>query len=129
MLRSQLPVVTKVTVASVSCVIMFCSQITSYVANNSSSQNLIGFYNVLMIKWICLKTLQTALVNSIKYQKISRSFLVARHKKIHAIYMSVDLTKGSFGHFSSFYVIKILKTSKISVFCMFLQESQVASHI
>ena len=26
--------------------------------------------------------------------------------------MSVDLTKGSFGHFSSFYVIKISKTSK-----------------
>ena len=39
--------------------------------------------------------------------------------------MSADLTKGSFGHFSSFYVIKILKTSKISIFCMFLQEGQI----
>ena len=44
------------------------------------------------------------------------------------IYMSADLTKGSFGHFSSFYVIKILKTSKISIFCMFLQENQIASN-
>ena len=34
-------------------------------------------------------------------------------------YMSADLTKGSFGHFSSFYVIKTSKTSKISIFCMF----------
>ena len=43
--------------------------------------------------------------------------------------MSADLTKGSFGHFSSFYVIKIIKTSKISLFCMFLQESQIASNM
>ena len=43
--------------------------------------------------------------------------------------MSAELTKGSFGHFSSFYVIKILKTSKISIFCMFLQESQIASNM
>ena len=40
-----------------------------------------------------------------------------------------DLTKGSFGHFSSFYVINILKTSKISIFCKFLQESQIASNM
>ena len=45
------------------------------------------------------------------------------------LHMSADLTKGSFGHFSSFYVIKILKTSKISIYCMFLQESQIASNI
>ena len=37
------------------------------------------------------------------------------------IQMSVDLTKGSFGHFSSFCVIKISKTSKFSRFSMFLQ--------
>ena len=37
------------------------------------------------------------------------------------IYMSADLRKGSFGHFSSFCVIKISKTSKFSSFCMFLQ--------
>ena len=43
--------------------------------------------------------------------------------------MSADLTKGSFGHFSSFYVINILKASKISIFCMFLQESQIASNM
>ena len=43
--------------------------------------------------------------------------------------MSVDLTKGSFGHFGRFYIIKILKTSKISIFCMFLQESQIASNM
>ena len=35
--------------------------------------------------------------------------------------------KGSFGHFSCFYVIKISKTPKISIFCMFLQASQIAS--
>ena len=44
-------------------------------------------------------------------------------------HMRADLTKGSFGHFSSFYVIKNLETSKISIFCMFLQESQIASNI
>ena len=43
------------------------------------------------------------------------------------INMSADLTKGSFGHFGSFYVIKISKTPKISIFCMFLQASQIAS--
>ena len=37
------------------------------------------------------------------------------------IQLSADLTKGSFGHFSSFCVIKISKTSKFSRFCMFLQ--------
>ena len=37
------------------------------------------------------------------------------------LYMSVDLTKGSFGQFSRFCVIKISKTSKFSRFCMFLQ--------
>ena len=37
--------------------------------------------------------------------------------------------KRSFGHFSSFYVIIILKSSKISIFCMFLQESQIASNM
>ena len=37
------------------------------------------------------------------------------------IQMSVDLTKGSFGHLSSFCVIKISKTSKFSRFSMFLQ--------
>ena len=36
-------------------------------------------------------------------------------------YMSTDLTKGFFGHFSEFYVFNISKTSKISIFCMFLQ--------
>ena len=41
-------------------------------------------------------------------------------------HMSADLTKGSFGHFSSFYVIRISKTSKISIFFMFLQKSQIA---
>ena len=45
------------------------------------------------------------------------------------IHLSADLTKGSFGHFSSFYVIIILKTSKISIFCMFLQESQISSNM
>ena len=35
--------------------------------------------------------------------------------------MSVDLTKGSFGHLSRFCVMKISKTSKFSRFCMFLQ--------
>ena len=49
--------------------------------------------------------------------------------KIMVIYMRADLTKGSLGHFSSFYVIIILKTSKISIFCMFLQESQIASNM
>ena len=44
-------------------------------------------------------------------------------------YLSADLTKGSFGHFSSFYVIKILETSKISIFCMFSQESQIAFYM
>ena len=45
------------------------------------------------------------------------------------VYMSADLTKGSFGHFSSFYVIKISskKTSKIPIFRMFLKKSQIAS--
>ena len=43
------------------------------------------------------------------------------------MYMSADLTKGSFGHFSSFYVIKISKTSKIPIFRMFLKKSQIAS--
>ena len=47
-----------------------------------------------------------------------------RKKKLH---LCADLTKGSFGHFSSFYVIKISKTPKISIFCMFLQVSQIAS--
>ena len=45
------------------------------------------------------------------------------------INMSVDLTKGSFGHFSSFYVITILKTSKISIFCIYLHENQIASNM
>ena len=53
-----------------------------------------------------------------------RNFLFSENKKQNR-YVA-DLTKGSFGHFSSFYVSKILKTSKISVFCMFLQESQIA---
>ena len=44
-------------------------------------------------------------------------------------HMSADLTKGSFGHFSSFCVIKISNTSKISRFCMFLQWSQIASNM
>ena len=46
---------------------------------------------------------------------------------LYNIHLSADLTKGSFGHFNSFYAIKTLKTSKISIFCMFLQESQIAS--
>ena len=33
--------------------------------------------------------------------------------------------KGSFGHFSSIYAIKILKTSRISIFCMLMQASRV----
>ena len=37
------------------------------------------------------------------------------------LYLSVDLTKGSFGHISSFCAIKISKTSIFSRFCMFLQ--------
>ena len=48
--------------------------------------------------------------------------------KFH-IYMSADLTKGSFEHFSSFCVIKISKTSKFLRFCMFLQQSQIASYM
>ena len=43
--------------------------------------------------------------------------------QMETIQMSADLTKGSFRHFSSYYVIKILKTSKISIYCMFSQES------
>ena len=43
--------------------------------------------------------------------------------------LSADMTKGSFGHFSSFCVIKISKTSKISRFFMFLQWSQIASNM
>ena len=39
-------------------------------------------------------------------------------------HLSADLTKESFGHFSSIFVIKISKTSKICIFCMFLQESR-----
>ena len=35
---------------------------------------------------------------------------------------------GPSGIFAVFYVITILKTSKISIFCMFLQESQIASN-
>ena len=42
-------------------------------------------------------------------------------QKIIGNEMSADLTKGSFGHFSSFHVIKISKTSKFSRFCLFLQ--------
>ena len=45
------------------------------------------------------------------------------------VYLSADLTKGSFEHFSSFYVIIILKTSKIPIFCMFLKEYQIASNM
>ena len=45
------------------------------------------------------------------------------------LHMSADLTKGSFGHFSSFNVIKILRRSKISIFCTFLEESQTASYM
>ena len=33
--------------------------------------------------------------------------------------------KGSFGHFSSIYAIKILKTSRISIFGMLMQASRV----
>ena len=40
---------------------------------------------------------------------------------IEDLNMSADLRKGSFGHLSSFCVIKISKTSKFSRFCMFLQ--------
>ena len=43
--------------------VMFCSQITSYVANNSSCRILFGYYNVLRIKWVCLMTYRTALYN------------------------------------------------------------------
>ena len=44
--------------------------------------------------------------------------------------MSADLTKGSFVHFSSFLCNQNLKkTSKISIFCMFLQDSQIASNV
>ena len=46
--------------------VMFCSQITSYVANNSSCRILFGYYNVLRIKWMCLKTLRTVLVCHVK---------------------------------------------------------------
>ena len=38
-----------------------------------------------------------------------------------SIHKSADLRKGSFGHFSSFCVIKILKKAKFSRFCTFLQ--------
>ena len=43
--------------------------------------------------------------------------------------MSADLTKVSFGHLSSFYVIIFLKTSKILIFCMFLQETHIATNM
>ena len=46
--------------------VMFCNQINSYVGNNSSCRTLIGYYNnVLKIKWMCLKTLRTALVECV----------------------------------------------------------------
>ena len=48
---------------------------------------------------------------------------------LYYIDMSADLTKGSFGHFSSFYVIKISKKSKFSRFCKFLHYSQIASNM
>ena len=44
-------------------------------------------------------------------------------------HMSADLTKGSFGHCSSFCVIKISKKSKFSRFCKFLQYSQIDSNM
>ena len=44
-------------------------------------------------------------------------------------HMSADLTKGSFGHFNRFHVIKISKTTKTPIFCMFLQKSQIAFSI
>ena len=50
-------------------------------------------------------------------------------RSVFLLHISADLTKGSFGHFSSFYVILISETSKISIFCMFLQESQIASNM
>ena len=40
----------------------------------------------------------------------ARSACSQRQKRYY-IHMSADLTKGSFGHFNSSYVIKILKTS------------------
>ena len=55
-------------------------------------------------------------------------FIFSKNCIVHQ-YMSADLTKGSFRHFSSFYVILISETSKISIFCMFLQESQIASNM
>ena len=64
-LRLKLPVVTRVTIASNSfeVSIMFCCQITSYVANYSSCRTLIGYFNVFRITWMCLKTLRTTLVH------------------------------------------------------------------
>ena len=49
--------------------------------------------------------------------------------KANSKYMSADLTKGSFRHSSSYYVIQISKTSKISIFRMFLQKSQIAPNM
>ena len=48
---------------------------------------------------------------------------------MYYVYMSANLTKGSFGHFSSFCVIEISKTSKIARFCMLLQWSQIVSNM
>ena len=54
-------------------------------------------------------------------------FYASKSTCLREKYMSAELTKGSFGHFSSFYVFKISKTSEIPIFCMFLKKSQIAS--
>ena len=57
----------------------------------------------------------------LRQNSVSVQYLENKRTEFHQIlYMSADLTKGSFGHFSSFCVIKISKTSKFSRFCMFL---------
>ena len=67
-------------------------------------------------------------IRNVNLKKINMSADL-RNVNLKKINMSADLRKGSFGHFSSFCVIKISRTCKFSKFCMFLQLTQIASNM
>ena len=70
-----------------------------------------------LLVFLMLKSLDILGIHYFKKALIFVTFVAFRVLK----YLSADLTKGSFRHFSSFCLIKISKTSKFSRFCMFSQ--------
>ena len=93
----------------------------------------ITIYNITRCygKHVAVFAVAVAAGDIIKYQSfVYGSFVWGIHVRYNKpnyyfstlkIHMSADLKKGSFGHFSSFCVIKNSKMSNFSRFCMFLQ--------